>query len=100
MLNVNEVKQELGIDFDDSYTEARIKRYITLADIWLQGAISKNYPKDDERAKQLALLLIEDMYDRNSNSVKSNNTIEKLKIDFILQLQCEQISKDDENVNL
>ena len=42
-----------------------------------------------ERAIELALLIIEDLYDRNSTTVKENSTIEKLKADFILQLKVE-----------
>ena len=90
MLSLNEVKAELGIDYTDSGIETRLTRYIKVADTWLKGAIDDNYPTDDERAKQLALLIIEDLFDRNSNSVKENNTINKLKQDFILQLQLEQ----------
>lgn len=89
MLTLDEVKQELGIDFTDPKTDARLTRYIGVADTWLKGTVDENYPNDDERAKQLALLVIEDLYDRNSNSVKENNAINKLKQDFILQLQME-----------
>ena len=87
MLTLTEVKQELGIDFADH--DQRLTRYIKLADTWLKGAISDTYDATDERAKQLALLLIEDLYDRNANSIKETATIQKLKNDFIMQLQCE-----------
>lgn len=87
MPTLDEVKQELGIDSNDN--DQKLTRYINLADIWLQGTIGINYNKSDERAKQLALLVIEDLYDRNSNSVKETATIQKLKNDFIMQLQCE-----------
>lgn len=89
MLTLAEVKAELGIDYIDTNTDNRLTRYINVADTYLKGAIGEKYPADDERAKQLALLIIEDLYDRNSNSVKENNTINKLKQDFILQLQLE-----------
>ena len=86
MLTLDEVKKELGIDFNDH--DSRLERYIKVADQWLDGSIS-NYKKDDERAKQLALLIIEDLYDRNANTSKENVTISKLKNDFIMQLQNE-----------
>lgn len=89
MLTLEEVKAELGIDYTDVNIDSRLTRYINVADTYLKGAIDEDYPKDDERAKQLALLIIEDLFDRNSNSVKENNTINKLKQDFILQLQME-----------
>lgn len=87
MLTLEEVKAELSIDYTDEKTDARLKRYILVADAWLKGAVGDNYPKGDERAKQLTLLVIEDLFDRNANSVKENNTINKLKQDFIMQLQ-------------
>ena len=62
---------------------------MSVADSWLKGAIGENYPRNDERAKQLALFVIEDLYDRGSYSVKENKNIEKLKNDFVMQLQCE-----------
>ena len=86
MLSVDDVKKELGIDFSDNNIEERLKRYITLAEAWLSGAVG-DYDKNDERAKQLALLIIEDLFDRNSNTVKENATINKLKNDFVMQLK-------------
>lgn len=95
------VKEELGIDTTDSAIDSRLTRYIKVADAYLKGAISENYPVDDERAIELALLIIEDLYDRNSTSVKENSTIEKLKADFIFQLKVEDMddikSKDNDS---
>ena len=88
-LTASNVKEELGIDTADSAIDSRLNRYIKVADAYLKGAISENYPPDDERTIELALLIIEDLYDRNSTTVKENSTIEKLKADFILQLKVE-----------
>ncbi len=89
MPTIEEVKDYLGIDYNDDVSNRNIKKYMNVADSWLKGSIGNNYPKDDERAKQLALFVIEDLYDRGSYSVKENKNIEKLKNDFIMQLQCE-----------
>lgn len=89
MVTLAEVKDYLGIDYDDEMSNRNIQKYILVADSYLKGAISDTYPSDDERAKQLALFIIEDLYDRGSYSVKENKAIESLKNDFILQLQCE-----------
>lgn len=85
-LTIDEVKQELGIDFDDEATNARLKRYIGLAKEYLDGAIDIYY-SDDKRAKELALLIIEDLYERKSYSVKENSSIKKLKESILMQLQ-------------
>lgn len=89
MPTIEEVKDYLGIDYDDDVSNRNIKKYMSVADSWLKGAIGENYPKNDDRAKQLALFVIEDLYDRGSYSVKENKNIEKMKNDFVMQLQCE-----------
>lgn len=89
MPTIEEIKDYLGIDYDDDVSNRNIKKYMSVANSWLKGAIGENYPKNDERAKQLALFVIEDLYDRGSYSVKENSNIEKMKNDFVLQLQCE-----------
>lgn len=88
MPTIEEVKDYLGIDFDDDVSNRNIERYINVAKSYLEGAISK-LPENDERVKQLTLFIIEELYDRGSYSVKENSTIEKMKNDFIMQLQCE-----------
>ena len=88
MVSIDDVKKELGIDFSDKNTDARLERYIKVAEAWLKGAVG-TYNDGDERAKQLALLIIEDLFDRNSNTVKEKATINKLKNDFIMQLKWE-----------
>lgn len=88
MPTIDEVKDYLGIDYEDNVSDRNIMRYINVAESYLKGAIGE-LPEGDERVKQLALFVIEDLYDRGSYSVKENSTIEKLKNDFIMQLQCE-----------
>lgn len=83
-----EVKDYLGIDYDDEVSNRNIMRYINVAKKYLEGCID-NLPESDERVKQLALFVIEDLYDRGSYSVKENSALEKMKNDFIMQLQCE-----------
>lgn len=89
MLTIEDVKDYLGIDYDDEMSNRNIQKFINIADSYLKGAIGDDYPRNDERAMQLALFIIEDLYDRGSYSVKENASIERLKNDFIMQLQCE-----------
>lgn len=92
MFTVEEIKAELGIDYDDASVDKRLERYIKVAEEWLDGAI-ENCDKSDERAKQLALLVIETLFDRNIGTTsKENATLEKLKKDFLMQLQWEKKS--------
>lgn len=85
-----EVKDYLGIDYDDEKSKRNIERSIKVAKKYLEGAID-NFDdlRRDERVKQLALFVIEDLYDRKATSVKENSSIVKLKNSILTQLQCE-----------
>lgn len=96
MLTLEEVKKELGIDFNDH--DERLTRYIKLAQEWLDGAVG-SYQENDERAKQLVLFVVEDLYERSSSIVKENNTISKLKNDFIMQLKYEDNNGNVQSTN-
>lgn len=89
VVSVDEVKDNLGIDYADEMVERNINRAIKTADAYLKGSIGKNYPTDDPRAKELALIIISDLYDnRGLNSTVSGNT-RRLVDDLSLQLRLE-----------
>ena len=79
----------LGIDFSDEMVNKNIDRLIKTADSYLKGSIGDNYPVDDPRAKELALIIISDLYDnRGLQSTISGNT-RRLGDDLSLQLRLE-----------
>jgi hypothetical protein len=89
VVSVDEVKTYLGIDYADEMVEQNISRSINTADAYLKGSIGENYPTDDPRAKELALIIISDLYDnRGINSTVSGNT-RRLVDDLSLQLRLE-----------
>ena len=89
VVSVDEVKDNLGIDYADEMVERNINRAIKTADAYLKGSIGGNYPTDDPRAKELALIIISDLYDnRGINSTVSGNT-RRLVDDLSLQLRLE-----------
>jgi hypothetical protein len=89
VVSVDEVKDNLGIDYADEMVERNINRAIKTADAYLKGSIGENYPTDDPRAKELALIIISDLYDnRGFNSTVSGNT-RRLVDDLSLQLRLE-----------
>ena len=68
--------------------------------MYLQGAIGKNYPIEDERAKQIALLVISDLYDyRDLDSKNISNTTRKILNDLEWQLKMEMRKNGDEQTN-
>lgn len=99
MPTIEEVKSYLGIDYKDEMSEKNIDIFIKLAKATLKGAIDP-LPENDERVKQLALFIIEDLYDRDSSSnFKEVASREKLKISLIMQLQCEARQNGDISIN-
>ena len=78
MLTVQDVLDQLGYDFVDPMIERKINRLIAFADAYLKESIHKNYPKDDPEAKELALMIVEDMWDKNESNSKVSANVERL----------------------
>lgn len=89
VVSVDEVLAYLGIDYADDMVESNISRAIKTADTYLKGSIGEDYPVLDPRAKELALIIVSDLYDnRGLQSTVSGNT-RRLVDDFSLQLRLE-----------
>lgn len=84
----------------DKIIKRSFERLIKVADLYLQGAIGKNYPATDERAKEIALLIIADLYDnREFETQKMSNTARKLVNDLEWQLKLEMRNNGNEQKN-
>ena len=89
VVTVDEVKDYLGIDYSDDMVDRNIERAIKTADSYLKGSIGENYPVADPRSKELALIIVSDLYDnRGIASTISGNT-RRLVDDLSLQLRLE-----------
>lgn len=89
VVTIEEVKAYLGIDYVDDMVNVNIERAINTANAYLKGSIGNDYPTDDPRAKELALIIISDLYDnRGLQSTISGNT-RRLVDDLSLQLRLE-----------
>lgn len=96
VVSVDEVLAYLGIDYSDEMVNANIERAIKTADAYLKGSIGETYPVDDPKAKELALIIISDLYDkRGVNDTVSGNT-RRLVDDLSLQLRLELRRRSDE----
>ena len=89
MLTTQEVMDYLGIDYTDEMVTRNINRLIQTANSWLKGAIGTDYPADDPRAKELALIVISDLYDNRGMAEKVSGNVRRLVDDFALQLRLE-----------
>ena len=89
VVSVDEVLAYLGIDYADDMVKTNIFRAIKTADAYLKGSIGSDYPIEDPRSKELALLVVSDLYDnRGLSSTVSGNT-RRLVDDLSLQLRLE-----------
>ena len=89
VVTVDEALAYLGIDYADDMVINNINRIINTADYYLKGSIGEDYPTGDPRSKELALIIISDLYDnRGLNSNISGNT-RRMVDDLSLQLRLE-----------
>ena len=91
VVSVDEVLVYLGIDYADDAVIRNVDRLIKTADSYLKGAVDDNYPIDDPKAKEIALIFISDLYDNRGAhpSTGANNNLRRLLEDLILQLKLE-----------
>ena len=96
MPTIEEVLAYLGIDYADEMVNKNVERCITTADAYLKGSIGKDYPTDDPRVKELALIFISDLYDNRGMIEKVAGNVRRLVDDMSLQLRLELRSKSEE----
>lgn len=89
VVTVEEVKNHLGIDYTDDMVTANINRAIQTADAYLKGAIGDNYPVDNPKSKELALMIVSDIYDDRGLSGTMSTSARKLVDDLSWQLRLE-----------
>ncbi len=95
MPTLEEVLAYLGIDYADEMVNKNIERSILVADSYLKGSIGKNYPTDDPRVKELALIFISDLYDNRGMIEKVAGNVRRLVDDMSLQLRLELRSSSE-----
>lgn len=89
VVTVQDVLDELGYDIADEMVTKNITRAINTADAYLKGSIGEKYPKEDPRAKELALMIITDIYDNKGLKETLSGNTRKLVNDMSLQLRLE-----------
>ena len=90
MLNLGEVLDYLGIDdSDDDMIKNNIRRQIEVADCHLKAAVGDDYPADDPRMKEVALMIVGELYDKRTLSAKEENRINSLARLYMRQIRLE-----------
>lgn len=98
MPTVEEVLAYLGIDYADDVVTKNVERSILTADAYLKGSIGANYPAEDPRVKELALIFISDLYDNRGIIEKVAGNVRRLVDDMSLQLRLELKASESEEV--
>ena len=89
MLNLREALDYLGIDAEDDMIINNINRQIEVADRHLKAAVGDDYPADDPRMKEVALLIVGELYDKRTLSAKEENRINSLARLYMRQIRLE-----------
>lgn len=91
VVSVDEVLAYLGIDYADDMVNRNIERLIKTADAYLKGSVGEDYPIADPKAKEIALIVISDLYDNRGvhPSTGANNNFRRMLEDMILQFKLE-----------
>ena len=89
MLNLREALDYLGIDAEDDMIINNIDRQIEVADRHLKAAVGDDYPADDPRMKEVALMIVGELYDKRTLSAKEENRINSLARLYMRQIRLE-----------
>ena len=89
VLSVQEVLDDMGYDIADEVVKRNITRAIIFADAYLKGSIGEKYPVEDPRSKELALMIVNDVYDNKGLKDTMSGNTRKLVDDISLQLRLE-----------
>ena len=89
MLNLREALDYLGIDAEDDMIINNINRQIEVADRHLKAAVGDDYPADDPRMKEVALMIVGELYDKRTLSAKEESRINSLARQYMRQIRLE-----------
>ena len=89
MPTLEDVLDYLGYDYADDNIKRNINRAISTAEAYLKGSLGKNYPVDDPRVKELALIVVADLYENRTINDKVSGNVRKLVNDLELQIRLE-----------
>ena len=96
MITIQDVKDYLGIEFDDEAVNRRLNHLIKVSEKTLEGSLGTGFPKEDDRVKELALIIISDLYDNRDLHDKVSGNVRRLVTDFSLQIKLE-MRKNNKN---
>ena len=88
-MNLREALDYLGIDAEDDMIINNINRQVEVADRHLKAAVGDDYPADDPRMKEVALMIVSELYDNRTLSAKEESRIKSLARQYMRQIRLE-----------
>lgn len=73
LITVEEAKKYCRID--GNYEDDVIESLILFAENYIQGALGKNFPRENPRIKLIAKCIVSDLYDKREFTAQSGNKV-------------------------
>lgn len=92
MITIDDALAYLGIDYPDNLIRKNVTRALATATKTLHGAVGEDVETlmpDDERAKELTLIFMDDLYSEKGVAAKVTGATRRMVADMIMQLQME-----------
>lgn len=89
MITLDEAKAYLRVDLPDEQDEMMLDMAIKAADRWMISAVGVGFDPEDERVKELELMVIADLFDNRTTTELNQYNVRKIFADFALQLRLE-----------
>jgi hypothetical protein len=91
MVNIDDLKNYLGIDYVDNMITSNLERSLKTADAYIMGSVGVDYDKEDARAEELTLVVASELYENRGMMLSGSisNTTRKMVDDLSLQLRLE-----------
>lgn len=90
IVSIEDVFAYIGLDFFDEAAERNILRHMKTAERFVIGSIGDDFPRNDPRVQEIALMVINDLYEnRGIMTTTTAGNARKLLNDFSLQLRLE-----------
>lgn len=95
-VTVSEVIDNLGYDIVDDTVKRVIERKIKTADRYLKGALGKDFSPEDARVKEIALIIVTDLYENRGLYETVTGNLRRLVDDMCLQIRLEMREAQNE----
>lgn len=99
MVNIDDLKNYLGIDYVDNMITSNLERSLKVADAFIKGSVGVDYPKDDARAEELTLVVASELYENRGMMLSGSvsNSTRKMVDDLSSQLRLELARANEES---